>query len=151
MIDLFWRAPEELRGPQKRGSSKGDVYAFGIILHEMFGRCGPFGFCNMVPKGRVYMYSIITWNVYIPDFFRRTCRKINFIATKKRILITDIVYRVIDGGLLPFRPDTSGLKCEKYVVDCMESCWREAPEDRPDFRCIYKSLQKIREGMYVSR
>lgn len=107
--NLFWRAPEELRSPQKRGSPKGDVYAFGIILHEIFGRCGPFGFCNMVPK--------------------------------------DIVYRVIDGGVFPFRPDTSSLKCDKYIIDCMVDCWSESPEDRPDFRCIYKTLHKMREGM----
>ncbi|XP_048763359.2 receptor-type guanylate cyclase Gyc76C-like [Ostrea edulis] len=107
--NLFWRAPEELRSPQRRGSPKGDVYAFGIILHEIFGRWGPFGFCNMVPK--------------------------------------DIVYRVMDGGPIPFRPDTGSLKCEKYVIDCMVECWSELPEDRPDFRFIYKTLHKMREGM----
>jgi serine/threonine protein kinase len=58
--DLFWRAPEELRSPQRRGSPKGDVYAFGIILHEIFGRWGPFGFCNMVPKGSCTIKSFLS-------------------------------------------------------------------------------------------
>lgn len=59
----------------------------------------------------------------------------------------DIVYRVMDGGPIPFRPDTGSLKCEKYVIDCMVECWSELPEDRPDFRFIYKTLHKMREGM----
>lgn len=63
------------------------------------------------------------------------------------VIFTDIVYRVIDGGVFPFRPDTSSLKCDKYIIDCMVDCWSESPEDRPDFRCIYKTLHKMREGM----
>lgn len=63
------------------------------------------------------------------------------------LCFTDIVYRVIDGGVFPFRPDTSSLKCDKYIIDCMVDCWSESPEDRPDFRCIYKTLHKMREGM----
>ena len=44
---LLWRAPELLRnmkeGGQGRGSQKGDVYSFGIILFEIYGRQGPYG------------------------------------------------------------------------------------------------------------
>ena len=44
---LLWRAPELLRnmkeGGQGRGSQKGDVYSFGIILYEIYGRAGPYG------------------------------------------------------------------------------------------------------------
>ncbi|KAH3862698.1 receptor-type guanylate cyclase Gyc76C-like [Dreissena polymorpha] len=48
--NLFWKAPEYLRTSINKGSQKGDIYSFGIILHEIFGRNGPFGFCNMSPK-----------------------------------------------------------------------------------------------------
>ena len=44
---LLWKAPELLRnlkeGRQGRGSQRGDVYSFGIILFEIYGRQGPYG------------------------------------------------------------------------------------------------------------
>jgi guanylate cyclase len=41
----LWRAPELLRNPNSlpRGTQKGDVFSFGIILYEIFGRQGPWG------------------------------------------------------------------------------------------------------------
>lgn len=42
--DLLWKAPELLREPHIYGTQKGDVYAFSIILHEIIGRRGPFGY-----------------------------------------------------------------------------------------------------------
>lgn len=39
----LWKAPELLRDPHMIGNQKTDVYAFGIILHEIIGRHGPFG------------------------------------------------------------------------------------------------------------
>ena len=43
----LWRSPELLRiEDQKtvgRGTQKGDVYSFGIILFEIYGRAGPYG------------------------------------------------------------------------------------------------------------
>ncbi|KAH9365008.1 hypothetical protein HPB48_010444 [Haemaphysalis longicornis] len=42
---LLWRAPELLRmaSPPARGTQKGDVYSFGIVLYEIIGRHGPWG------------------------------------------------------------------------------------------------------------
>lgn len=55
---LLWTAPELLMAgaidrPQ-RGTQKGDVFSFGVVLHEIFSRMGPYGIeadCNFTPKG----------------------------------------------------------------------------------------------------
>ncbi|XP_039754193.1 guanylate cyclase 32E [Pararge aegeria] len=46
---MLWRAPELLRDQTAlpRGSQKGDVYSFGIILYEILGRNGPWGDTNL--------------------------------------------------------------------------------------------------------
>ncbi|XP_023239847.1 receptor-type guanylate cyclase Gyc76C-like [Centruroides sculpturatus] len=50
--NLLWKAPEILRNPSEypKGSQKGDMYAFGIILHEIFERQGPYGSIDLQPK-----------------------------------------------------------------------------------------------------
>lgn len=51
--NLFWKSPELLRAEQRTeatyGSQKGDVYAFAIILFEIIGRRGPFGYSDLEP------------------------------------------------------------------------------------------------------
>ncbi len=50
--EKLWRAPELLRiANQSGGTQKGDVYSFAIILYEIFNRRGPWGNCNILPKG----------------------------------------------------------------------------------------------------
>uniref|UniRef100_A0A182P9Q0 Guanylate cyclase n=1 Tax=Anopheles epiroticus TaxID=199890 RepID=A0A182P9Q0_9DIPT len=45
----LWKAPEILRDPNcpSKGTQKGDVYSFGIVLYEIIGRKGPWGDVNM--------------------------------------------------------------------------------------------------------
>ena len=55
-VDLLWTAPEILRHDiacGKRRTQKADVYSFGIILYEILGRSGPYGYIDMEPKGEV--------------------------------------------------------------------------------------------------
>ncbi|XP_043253868.1 guanylate cyclase 32E [Colletes gigas] len=49
---LLYRAPELLRSnktlePTARDYQRGDVYSFGIVLYELQGRHGPFGFTDL--------------------------------------------------------------------------------------------------------
>ena len=50
---MLWKAPELLRNKQApaRGSQEGDVYSFAILLFEIFSRNGPYGSCELAPKG----------------------------------------------------------------------------------------------------
>lgn len=49
----LWRSPELLRqqNPPARGTQKGDVYSFGIVLYEIVGRNGPWGETNLAYEG----------------------------------------------------------------------------------------------------
>ncbi|XP_041363434.1 receptor-type guanylate cyclase Gyc76C-like [Gigantopelta aegis] len=107
--NLLWKAPELLQSDPFKGSQKADVYAFGIILHEIYGRVGPFGFCGISPQ------EIIN-KVKIPD-------------------------------QEPFRPDTAPLTCESFIIVCMQECWSQSPDDRPDFKSVWNKLKLMRTGM----
>ncbi|XP_059618023.1 guanylate cyclase 32E-like [Phlebotomus argentipes] len=48
----LYRAPELLRhpNPPSRGTQKGDVYSFGVLLYEIIGRNGPWGETQMTKE-----------------------------------------------------------------------------------------------------
>lgn len=62
---MLWTAPELLveGGPARTGTKEADVYSFGIILHEIFYRMGPFsGNECLTAKGKfVLAHAIIAW------------------------------------------------------------------------------------------
>ncbi|XP_071105845.1 receptor-type guanylate cyclase Gyc76C-like [Haliotis cracherodii] len=71
--NLLWSAPELLRKQAPSGTQKGDIYAFAIILHEIFGRAGPYGFCNLSPKEVVELVKAPMTNPFRPDTSPLTC------------------------------------------------------------------------------
>lgn len=113
--NLLWKAPELLRNSNSgvKGSQKADIYAFGIIFHEVIGRKGPFARCGYDdPK------EIISMVKCIPP------------------------------GHEPLRPNLHFLKTsefgEDYVLKCMEDCWAEQPDQRPDFHQIRTRLKAMK-------
>ena len=62
---LLWDAPEIRRAAARpsRGTQKGDVYSFAIILHEIIRRKGPWG-----PTGLTYKGNLITLYISLSDF-----------------------------------------------------------------------------------
>jgi Serine/threonine protein kinase len=49
----LYKAPELLRQPHlPRGTQKGDVYSFGLVLYEVIGRQGPWGHLRMTDEGK---------------------------------------------------------------------------------------------------
>ncbi|CAN8030756.1 unnamed protein product [Ixodes persulcatus] len=109
---LLWRAPELLRlmNPPARGTQKGDVYSFGIILFEIIGRAGPWGSSDLPTK-------------YIVE----------------RVRVRD--------ERPPFRPPVQQLVCADYVLRCMQDCWDENPDNRPDFRFVNVKLRQMQAGL----
>lgn len=67
-LELLWRSPELLRDPcaPPRGSQKGDVYSFAMILVDIHGRCGPWGQTAFTSRGEVPCatlgYTVLTSN-----------------------------------------------------------------------------------------
>lgn len=112
---LIWKAPELLRNLNRdpKGSQKGDVYSFALILYEMYGRKGPFGDCQC--DNREIVENVKHYN-----------------------------------SVKPFRPDVSVLTCESYVKECMDECWNEDPDQRPDFKFIRYRLKAMQQGLKSS-
>lgn len=107
---LLWTAPEILRQRDYRyqGSSKGDVYSFGIILHELETRNLPFSECHLESE--------------------------------------EIVGRVLAGTNPLFRPPLSANMPYEDLHIVMKMCWKEIPDDRPDFSELRKLLKKLHGG-----
>ena len=59
---LLWTAPELLRQPTMplKGSQKGDVFSFGIILQEILFHASPYFATDLTPKGEYFIFPTAT-------------------------------------------------------------------------------------------
>ncbi|KAJ7340164.1 hypothetical protein OS493_002892 [Desmophyllum pertusum] len=108
---LLWTAPEILHqkpSNRYRGSLKGDVYSFGIIVYELETRNLPFNDCHLESE--------------------------------------EIIGRVLAGTSPPFRPPLPANVANEDLHLVMKMCWKEIPEERPDFWEIRKLLKKLHGG-----
>ena len=121
---LLWKAPELLRnlkeGGQGRGSQRGDVYSFGIILFEIYGRQGPYG-------------DDLLEQMSVPEVLTQVMEGEG--EMRPDIAVLHDVSQDMDTEL----PD--------YVVTLMQDCWAEDPDIRPDFATIRNRTKPMRAGM----
>lgn len=96
---FLYISPELLRNPSPppRGTQKGDVYSFGIILYEILGRAGPWGHLSISLPGEIYV--MIIFSNYI--LFRFWCilfsiKKIKFLLLCAFFLCIFFVIRIFE-------------------------------------------------------
>nr|XP_045603831.1 receptor-type guanylate cyclase Gyc76C-like isoform X2 [Procambarus clarkii] len=116
---MLWRPPELLRaGIDAPGTKEGDVYSFGIILHEMIGRQGPYNTYDSdtddssVIIKKLKAGSTVTGPPYRPD-----------------------LNKIVD---MPFGSDES-------VRSAMQLSWEENPVERPSFRALRIKLKNMKD------
>ncbi|UXI15933.1 hypothetical protein NH340_JMT01876 [Sarcoptes scabiei] len=73
--DMLWRAPELLKNPDKskRGTQKGDVYSFALILYEIILQRNPFEDSSL--SNREILHRIINPKIY-DEIFRPSLNKL---------------------------------------------------------------------------
>ncbi|XP_053204418.1 guanylate cyclase 32E-like isoform X2 [Panonychus citri] len=149
---LLWRAPELIQlsgGNLFTGNQKGDSYSFGMILYEILSRQGPWGGCNL--SASEIITSLINPKLtskpirppvdYLRDKLRLTSRY-NGCGT---ISINSINNNADDYGNINKNQLTNYMY--DICISCMESCWSENPDDRPDFKMIRNRLKPIKRDL----
>ncbi|XP_055387784.1 atrial natriuretic peptide receptor 1 [Condylostylus longicornis] len=113
---LLWTAPELLRmqNTPREGTQKGDVYSFGIIVHEIVTRQGTFylGSNDKSPKEIIELVTLGPSSAKQPS--------------------------------QPFRPYIDESENTYDDIDqIMVKCWAEDPFDRPDFGSLKSTIRRI--------
>ncbi|KAK0087232.1 hypothetical protein PV325_001474 [Microctonus aethiopoides] len=91
-------------------------------------------------KGDIYSFAIVLYELH--------GRHGPFGITE--LTAPEILKRLIarEAGIPPFRPPMDQLEnCFDFVRDCLQECWAEDPECRPDFKIIRNKLRPLRKGM----
>lgn len=115
------RAPELLRlsNPPPNGTQKGDVYSFAILLYEIYGRNGPFGFGHTIDS--------------------------EVLATTFKEIIAKLANPI--NPVVVLRPPLHVIDAPECVKQSIVLCWNEEPEERPDMRLVRIKLKELQGGL----
>ncbi|XP_049817184.1 atrial natriuretic peptide receptor 1 [Aethina tumida] len=86
-------------------------------------------------KGDVYSFGIILEEIIV--------RGGPFEAARQYLDIQEIISRVAARENPPFRPAVSQSDCPEELVELMEKCWHDNPDDRPAFDNIRLNVRNI--------
>ena len=91
VAELSWRAPELLRSScsRGRGTQKGDVYSFSLILVELHGRNGPWSSTGLTLQGTpiaIASRHCLSLKLHLTDM-RKYCRQVNLSVTPSQIYV----------------------------------------------------------------
>lgn len=132
-------APELLRmeAPPPRGTQKGDVYSFGIILQEVALRRGAFYLEGeaLSPKGDLGGRR----GLCTPRSSSSSGVSHTFLENPPH---SEIVDRVVLGEWPCLRPSVDPQAHSPELGQVMQRCWAEEPTERPEFSQIRLLLRK---------
>ncbi|CAH0550987.1 unnamed protein product [Brassicogethes aeneus] len=89
-------------------------------------------------KGDVYSFAIILEEIIV--------RGGPYEAARQFLETSEIISRVASRENPPFRPAVSQSDCPEELVELMEKCWNDNPEERPLFESIRLNLRNIMKG-----
>ncbi|XP_023309722.1 atrial natriuretic peptide receptor 1 [Anoplophora glabripennis] len=89
-------------------------------------------------KGDVYSFGIILEEIIV--------RGGPYEAARQFLEAHEIIARVAARENPPFRPAVTLRDCPEELVELMEKCWNDNPEERPPFESIRLSLRNIMKG-----
>ncbi|PIK45495.1 putative speract receptor isoform X2 [Apostichopus japonicus] len=91
-------------------------------------------------KGDVYSFAIILYEIALRDGPYGSCE----------LSPQEIIKRIQcpEDPTIPFRPNVMAIEnCDVCVLSCMQKCWEEDPDNRPDYKTIRNDLKPLRRGM----
>ncbi|XP_054277953.1 atrial natriuretic peptide receptor 1-like [Macrosteles quadrilineatus] len=89
-------------------------------------------------KGDVYSFSIILEEIVV--------RGGPYEIARQTLTVQEILQQVESFATPPFRPDISNRDCPDDLLELMERCWADNPDERPTFEIIRGIIRKIMKG-----
>ncbi|KAF4086392.1 hypothetical protein AMELA_G00105810 [Ameiurus melas] len=129
--DLFWTAPELLRDleSQRKGTFKGDVYSFAIILQEVVVRGAPYCMLGLPPEVGNILHILATIR-----------------ALRLYLVLSAEIIRKVKKPPPMCRPTVAPDQAPLECIQLMKQCWSEQPDRRPAFDEIFDQFKLINKG-----